>query len=1175
MSIKFGGCFFILFGAISAWTQPNASFLAPAAACRKETIQLMNTSANSSAFFWDFSQGDLLMTPAVTELGNFGGNIPYGVETVFDGSAWYGFIVSRDDNSLIRLSFGNSLTNTPTVTKLSGITGAIRPNDIEIVFAESEWFGFVSGVNQVVTRFDFGSSLMNVPTATALIVGSGGGDSGLDISFDGVNWFVAYSTSSPSQIGIFRLSSIRAIPSAADRFVQVIDNGNRALGDVRLVRAAGQWFCYTVSYFGGNDLMRLSFGSDPLAVPVVESVYVFTSATPFGIDIELDDGVYIGFVSTLQGDLIRFDLGKALHLPPASPINLGRFSVLSNLLKFKLKREKTNWFGWGVNWANNSIYRVEFPQPDRDVSPATSVLENPQVVFSAPGDFFISLEARDGGAAVSEYAQLLSVSNVPAPEIRINSLGVCSQHPVAFSLTSDQSLALTTWDFGDGTSSNLPGIEHTFLDDGSYHVRLSVQSVNGCKNLAQRVVSVVNPPQSDFSIPPIVTLCTNQEYNIMNTSVFDIAQPPEWQWKLNGVVVSNSQHATVLFVNSNAQFIELKATLPGCTNVKAQSISTIQEGPDVSFSVSGQCMDSPIIFDNTTIGQVETFEWLFGDGETSNQISPAHIFSLPGKFQTTLKATNSVGCENSNSIELLIYSNPQPDFSLALPPFSCSGSPAQFTDNTPVPTDSNLAQWTWNFGAGPSGVSGLQNPAFTYPAPGTYNVALTVSTDQGCTDTLEKSVTILPSPTIDFANAAACRNQPTQFTAATTANIKSYQWTIGSNTYTLANPTHVFGAPGSTNVSLRVVAQNDCVATVSKAVVVPAELTPDFAVANACAGRTSALTNSTLAPNDPVQHVQWLINNQPFQGSAVNAQFSQAGSFPVRMQITAQSGCTYVLNRNLVVNPTPTAGFSVSDDAGPAPFRVLFTNSSQGATTYLWRFNDAAGSTNTSVNPEFVFNSLGTYGVDLIATNAFNCADRVTQQVRVITPLPDMELLDFRVVQDPATKLLVNQVDIKNNSNYTIRETPVLLNVGVGLAFREVVRAEWRPGSVRTVTLQNQLQPGQPLSFACAELALPGDLITGNNKICVPLAESTVWLAAYPNPATDFLTVPLITAKQGLITIQLLHSTGALVYEKALDQREIGLREWTLPVDNLTNGLYTLIVRTQDGERTARILINR
>jgi hypothetical protein len=52
-----------------------------------------------------------------------------------------------------------------------------------------------------------------------------------------------------------------------------------------------------------------------------------------------------------------------------------------------------------------------------------------------------------------------------------------------------------------------------------------------------------------------------------------------------------------------------------------------------------------------------------------------------------------------------IYTKPVPDFSLSLPPFSCTGSPSQFNDLTPNPVDSNLASWLWGFDVQGSGLN--------------------------------------------------------------------------------------------------------------------------------------------------------------------------------------------------------------------------------------------------------------------------------------------------------------------------------------------------------------------------------------------------------------------------------------------------------------------------------------
>ncbi len=63
-----------------------------------------------------------------------------------------------------------------------------------------------------------------------------------------------------------------------------------------------------------------------------------------------------------------------------------------------------------------------------------------------------------------------------------------------------------------------------------------------------------------------------------------------------------------------------------------------------------------------------------------------------------------------------------------------------------------------------------------------------------------------------------------------------------------------------------------------------------------------------------------------------------------------------------------TASFSVSTDSGCSPLTVTFTNTSTGATSYLWRFGN--GNTSVNTNPGAIYTTPGNYTVTLVAINS-------------------------------------------------------------------------------------------------------------------------------------------------------------------------------------------------------------
>jgi len=84
-----------------------------------------------------------------------------------------------------------------------------------------------------------------------------------------------------------------------------------------------------------------------------------------------------------------------------------------------------------------------------------------------------------------------------------------------------------------------------------------------------------------------------------------------------------------------------------------------------------------------------------------------------------------------------------------------------------------------------------------------------------------------------------------------------------------------------------------------------------------------------------------------------------------------------VTQLNLTADLTPIAAFSASPTSGCAPLNVQFTNSSTGATSYSWNFDDGSAA-NTTASPSHSYTAAGTYTVTLTATNASGDSTKTT-----------------------------------------------------------------------------------------------------------------------------------------------------------------------------------------------------
>lgn len=968
------------------WAQVNAQFTLDPAACLNQTLKPVNTSANASRYFWDFNQGDLLLTPTAQNTGSVGGNITTGIDVVFDGTNWFGFVASRDNNTLIRLDYGSNLSNVATQTVLSGVLSNVRPADIKIVYSRGAWYGFVYGVEKLLVRIDFGSTLTNTsPTTEVVINEAGSGDGGLDVVADGANFYVAYTK--VSGIGIARLNTITSIPSASDRTFTTVGGGGLVLGDIRLVKSVNQWFAFAASYFGVKQVVKLDFGNNVLNTPTesVVPVSALGSLTPYGIDVVMDNGNYMMFLCTVEGSVIRTNLGSDLTSIPVSSTNLGNFgNVVSNTLKLMLPKQGSSWFLFSVSWASGAVFKLNFPDPVSAATPATSTSAEPEVIFTTPGTYQVSLTARLD-AAVSEASSILTVENKNAPAVNFISAGVCAAHDVSFTPQVSETITNYAWSFGDGNNSALTSPTHVYASAGTYPVELQVTAANACKNTVRKSITLYNQPTANFTVPSANPLCTNQNFLFTNTTAA-VGITPAWEWSVSGTPVSSDKDLTYAFTSTATQEVKLKASIPGCESEKAVNISTLVAGPKPDFTIAGRCEDESISFTNTSTGSINGYTWSFGDGNTSSLANPVNTYADPAVYTVTLTLSNAAGCNNSLSKPLTVFSKPQVDFTALAPPFSCSGTPTRFSDLTPPPTDSNLSTWLWNFGdtGSSSNTSSQRNPQHTYATARDYTVSLTVTSNFLCSTTFQKAVTIQQTPDAAFTNSVLCEGGVITFSDAATNN-QAWNWQIGSGFYTTQTAQHVFNSPGSYPVTLSVTAANNCIGTSQRNVVIAPGPSMDFSVLRSCVNQQTEFRNLTNDASDPITSLVWSFGNfGSAQTNPATFKFLETGTIPVTLSVTTQSGCVYPLTKSVVVSSGPLAAFTAEPNSGEAPRTIRFINTSLNATAFSWKFGQ--GSASNVSSPTFTYVTKGDYEVELIAVDANSCSDSSRQLIEVTEP---------------------------------------------------------------------------------------------------------------------------------------------------------------------------------------------
>ena len=380
---------------------------------------------------------------------------------------------------------------------------------------------------------------------------------------------------------------------------------------------------------------------------------------------------------------------------------------------------------------------------------------------------------------------------------------------------------------------------HTFSQPGTYVV---AQFVNdGCSyDTAYQTITVYPSPQAAFT--NTTNICEGDSVFFNSQSLSNGSSISSYLWILGDGDSSRLTNPVHVYDTSGTFNVKLIiGSANGCKDSVLQPI-TIYDKPNVDFSFSDVCFnDQPIqFFDSSMVssGQIVSTLWDFGDGNTATSINPSHNYQSPGLYRVSLVKISSNGCVDSAFKNINVFPEATAGFSYQrLGDDSCSVPQTIAFFNQSV----NAQGFTWDFDyANNPGqfTSTLNNPTHTYGSFGVYQVALFVSNQFGCRDTLIKTVVISPVPNAGFAvdTFSGCMPLTVNFTDTSKYNfsgpgmITQWIWDFddGSSS-SQSNPTHTYNSPGTYMPQLIIITDAGCSDTVlGKEVEVYPKPIPDF-----------------------------------------------------------------------------------------------------------------------------------------------------------------------------------------------------------------------------------------------------------------------------------------------------------------------------------------------------------
>lgn len=654
-----------------------------------------------------------------------------------------------------------------------------------------------------------------------------------------------------------------------------------------------------------------------------------------------------------------------------------------------------------ITFTNNSVGASTYQWTFGDGSSSSSASE--LHLYRNLGDITLNRTAQlvvtsNGGECADTMKRIINVRPYVKAAFSFDPSGGCSPHRT-FIENNSIGADFYVWNLGDGNVSATPNnFSHVYTNSSStdalFNIRLRVQNNEGCVDSITQVLTVYPKVTAHFSTDIGCTplLITDFQNNSENADVY------EWDFgdgSSSGLM--NPVHTFNNFSNTaNVTYtVELSASSEyGCTDAFDTTV-TVYYGPDAQFNMSDPAGCSPytVTIDNNSVG-ASSLVWNFGDGTPTQGISSASFtydyFNSTSniiEYPIELIATSNNGCTDTARRTAIVY----PDISAQFVPDSgCHPLTISNFQNTSL----GAVQWNWDFGDGTS--SNVEHPTHTFEnfstsTPQEFTVTLQTTSPSGCSATETHVVVVYPSPIPEFevGNATGC--SPYEVTITNTsqgADVNTWNYGDGvsgvidnsaSFTYEYFNATS-----NIINYPIELLTENSfgCSNSLVRNAVVYPDISAFFTIESGCSPHTILNFNNASVGADSFN---WDFGDGTTSGSEnpthsfVNFNRTTDTVINISLETSSIRGCTASYDTSITIYHKPEASFNITNPTGCSPHEISIINSSVGANSFSWNFDDGNSSTSAGGILTHTYNNAGAleraYTTELIVTSANNCAD--------------------------------------------------------------------------------------------------------------------------------------------------------------------------------------------------------
>ncbi len=670
---------------------------------------------------------------------------------------------------------------------------------------------------------------------------------------------------------------------------------------------------------------------------------------------ETNDGNWIGFsIDQSTNQLVRFEFGNSLLNTPTIT-NLGNpSSALSGAYDFVMYEELQEWYILVINSTTNELIRFSFGASLINSTPTATNLgdfsqlntPNNLTIVQDQGNVFVFI-SNGGNNSISRVEFGNSILNTPIVS-SFNVVGANNPRGIDIAKDCDSWIGLVT------SYSNNKVFTLDFQND------LSLAPVTGeilfyTSYSFPAALSIIFEGGNYYGL--IQSALGNLYKLSFGTSIADFSGTGESL----GNFGLNSNFATEwVGDSSNWHGFSIELSNP----------STPGAGNLIRYTFPTSCSAIPA---------------------TSKVENPVVAYSLGATNQISLEAYSGSGNVNASTQSITISSSQAPQLTAQITG-NCLSSPISFSGQQ---VSGSIANWNWDFGDG-IGTSTLQNDTYTYATAGNYQVKLTVTDANSCTNLLIDTVQVYeePIPNFSYPVGNLCKNNPVLFTNTTTGETgAAVTWTWdfnGEGASSEKEPSFTFLTSGSKTITLTSSIPG-CANVTQQTINIEESPTTAFSFNNTCNGAATTFTDATTGNN--LTTWNWNFGDGTF--SAIQNpthNYAAAGNYVVTLTVGNNLGCTTTKVDTVYSHSIPVVNFA--NDLPCSTTAIQFTDQSlvANANMVAWEWDFGDGNASTEQHPSHVYNQTGNFTVSLKAYSQFGCFSTNQSVVSVAQgPVVDFE----------------------------------------------------------------------------------------------------------------------------------------------------------------------------------------